>query len=227
MNAFNDTAHIFGDSEVPRSNISGPVEALLVIDSGYSHTTVTPIYRGRPIQQAVQRLDIGGKFLTNYLKEVLSIRQMDVRAETHMVNLLKEGTCFVSHDFRADLERVKRGPLKSDIVVDYVLPDYTTRMHGEMRPHDPLNWKQMRTMGYVQNAEGEREAILKLGSERFSIPELFFHPRDVGLNQPGLAEMVLKSLSKVPTGLWAIMLANVYVVGGSSLFPGYVDRLSV
>ena len=201
------------------------MEALLVIDSGYSHTTITPLYHGRPIQQALQRLDIGGKFLTNYLKDVLSIRQLDVRAEMYAIDRLKEEACFVSRDFRADLDKVKNEPTKSGIVQGYVLPNYTTRTRGELRPHSPLDWKQMSTLGYVTNADGERDALIKIGNERFTMPELFFNPKDVGLNQPGLAELVMKSLSKVPTGLWTAMLANVYVVGGNSLFPGFVNRL--
>ena len=226
LNAYNDIAGIFGDVEASGPSSPGPAEAVLVVDSGYSHTTVTPIYRGRPIQQAIQRLDVGGKFLTNYLKEILSIRQMDIRSETHMTNAMKEDVCFISHDFRGHLDRTKHGTDEDrSVVVDYVLPDYTARSRGEMRYHDPLKWKQMRMMGFFQNEEGERESFLKLGTERFSVPELFFNPKDVGLNQPGLPQMVMRSLSKVPTGLWPVMLANVLVVGGNLKIDGFMSRL--
>ena len=222
-------ASLFQDPADPSRVTPSTTEGLLVIDAGYSHTTVMPLHHGRPIQQAVQRLDVGGKLLTNNLQEVLSIRQVDIRAETHMAGRMKEDACFVSRDFAGDLERVKRAPRASGIVADYVLPDYTRRLRGALRPHDPLAWKQMRMLGYVQAADGgdgAREAFLRLGSERFAGPELFFHPKDVGVNQPGLAETVMRSLAKVPTGLWQILLANVYVVGGSALLPGFVDRLS-
>ena len=186
------------------------------------------MYQGRPIQQAIQRLDVGGKFLSNYLKELLSIRQMDIRAETHMTDVMKEDVCFISHDFRGDLERTKHGTDKdSSIMIDYVLPDYTTRSRGEIRPHELLRWKQMRMMGFVQNEDGERESFLKLGTERFAVPELLFNPKDVGINQPGLPQTVMRSLSKVPTGLWPVMLANILVVGGNAKIEGLMGRLSV
>ena len=225
LNAYNDIAGIFHDSGMSIQSRIAPAEGLLVVDIGYSSSTVTPLYRGKPIQQAVQRLDIGGKFLTNQLKDILSIRQMDIRTETQMANLMKEDVCFVSKSFAADLDSVKKDLSKSSIVLDYVLPDYSTRARGEIRPHNPSAWKQMRMMGCVQTAEGERESLLKLSNERFSVPELLFNPKDIGMNQPGLPELVMRSLSKVPAGLWALMLANIYVVGGTSKLPGLLDRL--
>lgn len=41
----------------------------LVIDSGFSSTTVVPIFDNFPVYSAIKRIDIGGKLLTNYLKE--------------------------------------------------------------------------------------------------------------------------------------------------------------
>jgi len=41
----------------------------LVIDSGFSSTTVVPIFDNFPIYNSIKRVDIGGKLLTNYLKE--------------------------------------------------------------------------------------------------------------------------------------------------------------
>jgi len=41
----------------------------LVVDSGFSSTTIVPIFDNFPVYNAVKRLDIGGKLLTNYLKE--------------------------------------------------------------------------------------------------------------------------------------------------------------
>lgn len=78
-----------------------------MIDSGYSHTTVTPIVQGRPLQQAIRRLDVGGKLMTNYLTRLLSVRHFDMRNETFVVNEMKESVCYVSLDFKGDLE--KRG----------------------------------------------------------------------------------------------------------------------
>lgn len=236
MNAFNDIASLMGDPPRSPDLAALPVECVLVIDSGYSHTTVTPVYQGRPIQQAVRRLDLGGKFLTNYLKETMSIRQMDVRDETHLINQMKEDVCYVSRDFKVDLESVGRGPLavkkkpstgKDDIVVDFVLPDYSTRMRGEVRPHDPSTMAMRTKLGAVPGAGGVKEYIMAVGNERFKVPELLFNPGDIGMKQAGLPEAVMQSLSGLPQGLWPSMLSNILVVGGNAKFPGFIERLYV
>lgn len=91
--------------------LSLPLQCLLVIDSGYSHTTITPLYNGTPIQRAIRRIDIGGKHLTNLLKEVVSLRYFDLHQDTKIVNDVKEDVCFVSSDFNIDMERTWKGNL--------------------------------------------------------------------------------------------------------------------
>ena len=50
------------------------------------------------------RIDVGGKLLTNHLKELVSFRQWNMMEETHIMNDVKEKCCFVSTQFAADLE---------------------------------------------------------------------------------------------------------------------------
>lgn len=163
--------------------------------------------------------------MTNYLKEILSIRQMDVRDETHMINSMKEKACYVSRNFKGDLDMTRSNPSGSGIVVDYVMPDYAARLQGEIKPYDPMTRKQMTKMGVVMKENGAQEYVATLGSERFSVPELLFNPTDIGIRQAGLAETIISSLSKVPPGLWTIMLSNVLVVGGNASLPGFAERL--
>ena len=197
---------------------------------------MTPVYQGRPIQQAIRRLDLGGKFLTNYLKEMMSIRQMDVRDETYLINQMKEDVCYVSKIFKDDLEDVGKGPLanrkrlpsgRDDIVLDFVLPDYSTRMRGELRPHDPTTMAMRTKLGAITGAGGAKEYIMAVGNERFSVPELLFSPGDIGMKQASIPETVLQSLSGLPQGLWPPMLSNILVVGGNAKLEGFVDRLYV
>jgi actin-related protein 6 len=46
----------------------------LVIDAGFSFTHVAPLFNGQLIEGGVKRINIGGKAMTNYLKETLSYR---------------------------------------------------------------------------------------------------------------------------------------------------------
>lgn len=203
------------------------MECALVVDVGYSHSTVTPLFQGKPFHSACRRLEIGGKTLTNQLKDLISTRQFELRKEDWMTNQIKEDVCFVSQDFEHDLERVWKGGSKDprevdhSIVVDYVLPDYEDIKHGFARPHEPGFNARKRQLGIG----GPREDIVVLANERFTVPELIFTPSDIGMQSEGLVGTILQSLEVLPKGLWQAFLANVVVVGGTSKLPGFVQRL--
>jgi actin-related protein 6 len=203
----------------------------LIIDSGYSHTTITPLLLGKPLQSAVRRLDVGGKLLTNYLTRLISLRQYDMRNEPYLMNDVKEKSCFVSLDFNNDLERAWKHSTKQQregtepIAVDYVLPDYTTIKEGYVKPHDDQGHSNKLRKIAQGAAVVPSEEVLTLRNERFTVPEILFHPRDIGLQQPSIAEIVMDSLSVLPVGLWPGLLANIVVVGGNAKIPGFVRRL--
>lgn len=217
----------------PGSIAQLPAEILLLIDSGYSHTTITPIVQGRPIHTAIRRLDVGGKLLTNYLTRLLSLRHYDMRNETYIVNEMKETACYVSLDFKGDLDRTwkgTRGERREDylngggVAKDYVLPDFHTRTKGIVREFDPVQASRARKLAAGRMGESS-EDVLTLRNERFTVPEILYHPSDIGIRQPGIANLVMQSLRGLPIGLWPGLLANIIVVGGNSLLDGFVERL--
>ena len=65
----------------------------LVIDTGFSFTHIVPFINGRRIKEAVKRIDVGGKLLTNHLKEITSYRQLHVLDETYVMNACREDCC--------------------------------------------------------------------------------------------------------------------------------------
>ena len=46
----------------------------LVVDSGFSFTHAVPLFDWRVLSASVRRVDLGGKALTNYMKELVSYR---------------------------------------------------------------------------------------------------------------------------------------------------------
>lgn len=207
-----------------------PVELMLLIDCGYSFTTITPIFQGRPLQSAIRRLEVGGKFMTNYLTRLLSLRHYDMRNDTHIVNEIKEKTCYVSLDFKGDMEKTwkgtrgeKREPYRTGagIAKDYVLPDFHSRAEGIVREFDAKSTAKQRKLA----AAASNEDILTLRNERFVVPEILFNPSDIGMTTPGIADLVYQSLQALPVGLWPGLLANILVVGGSTQFDGFIQRL--
>jgi actin-related protein 6 len=120
----------------------GP-ECVLVVDSGFSFTHVVPSYRGQAVRAGVRRVNVGGKLLTNFLKETVSYRQWNMMDEFQLMNDAKEALCYVSQDFAAEMARLKPGggpnrkareaeaeagwePIKRN----FVLPDFQTTMRG-------------------------------------------------------------------------------------------------
>jgi actin-related protein 6 len=94
---------------------------MLIVDSGFSFTHVVPLIDGKIMWAAVKRysssdsplyshkkkncrLDVGGKLLTNQLKELVSFRQWNMMDETYIMNHVKETCCFVTSNFNRDLE---------------------------------------------------------------------------------------------------------------------------
>ena len=209
-----------------------PAECIMLVDSGYSHTTITPLLKGRPLHSAVRRLDVGGKLLTNYLTRLLSLRHYDMRNDTYIVNEMKEKACYVSPNFKDHLEKTWKGTRGEKresylqgggIAKDYVLPDFHTRMAGIVRDYNPTAHTKASKLAAA--AAETNEDVLTLRNERFTVPELLFRPSDIGLRQSGIADLIMQSLHELPVGLWPGLLANIVVVGGNFLFEGFFQRL--
>lgn len=67
--------------------------------------------------------------------------------------------------------------------------------------------------------------VITLGSERFCCPEALFQPNLIGLNQPGLPQLALLSISRLEAKQQEQLLANVVLDGGSTLVSGFPERL--
>ena len=57
-------------------NNNNNLKCCVVIDIGYSFTHIVPFIKGKRIKNAIRRIDVGGKLLTNHLKEIISYRFM-------------------------------------------------------------------------------------------------------------------------------------------------------
>nr|CDS32738.1 Actin protein 6 [Hymenolepis microstoma] len=191
-----------------------------VIDSGYSFTHILPMADGKLMKEFALRLCVGGKILTNRLIEVTSYRQLDVRSEIYIMNQCKEDACFVSKDFWKDLAFAKsRESSHNTIAREYVLPDYIDVHRGYLRPpsEKPKDAaERAKLQGY----------ILRLNNERFTVPELLFHPSDVGYSEMGISEASEYLLTeRLPPAVRPGAMANIVLIGGNSKFPGYRERV--
>ena len=106
--------------------------AAIAVDVGFSATTACAVFDGRALPSTVRRVDLGGKALTNLLKDAVSFRAVDLRQESAVVEAMKSEACFVSLDLERDLERARRGL----DALEWVLPDGTGESgpRGKARP---------------------------------------------------------------------------------------------
>ena len=198
----------------------------LVVDSGYSFTHIIPFIDGKRIKEAIIRIDIGGKLLTNHLKEVISYRQLHVLDETFVMNACKEDSCFVSLDFNKDMVQSRiearinprRQPDYNYLISrDYVLPDFTSIRRGYLKPAHQT--------GKRSENEAVVEQVIRLNNERFSVPELLFSPSDVGISQTGIPEAIVESISKCESDAQPWLYRNIVLTGGNACLPNMRERV--
>ncbi|KAI0040286.1 Actin/actin-like protein [Auriscalpium vulgare] len=186
-------------------------ECMIVVDSGFSFTHIVPIMEGEIVWSAVKRIDVGGKLLTNHLKELVSFRQWNMMDETYIMNSVKETCCYVTTQFSADLQTCRYKTKDNPILQEYILPDFSLNKQGRVMQPDEMTL--------------ESDQILHMGNERFSVPEILFRPDDIGLHQAGLAESIAASIALLPDDLQGMFWANIGLIGGNTKFPGFATRL--
>uniref|UniRef100_A0A6I8PDT1 Actin related protein 6 n=1 Tax=Ornithorhynchus anatinus TaxID=9258 RepID=A0A6I8PDT1_ORNAN len=188
----------------------------IIVDSGYSFTHIVPYCRSKKKKEAIIRINVGGKLLTNHLKEIISYRQLHVMDETHVINQVKEDVCYVSQDFYKDMDIAKLKGEENTVMVDYVLPDFSTIKKGFCKPRE-----EMVLSGKYKTGE----QILRLANERFAVPEILFNPSDIGIQEMGIPEAIVYSIQNLPEEMQPHFFKNIVLTGGNSLFPGFRDRV--
>lgn len=187
------------------------VRCAIVVDSGYSFTHIVPLYKGRTVMDGIVRIDVGGKLLTNHLKEAVSYRQLHVLDETYVINQSKEDTCYVALDFKAEMEQ-SRNNRSNAVRCEYVLPNFSNRRRGCIK-----------STSTHQCSEDEQSLILS--NERIAVPELLFSPSNIGVPQMGIAEAIVHSISLTPSEMHPHLYSNIVLTGGNCLFSGFKERV--
>lgn len=66
---------------------------------------------------------------------------------------------------------------------------------------------------------------ITVGNERFRVPEALFAPSTFGCEELAVQDMVFRAISACDVDIRKDLYANVVIAGGSSLFPGFAERL--
>jgi len=95
-----------------------------VVDSGDGVTHTVPVYEGYALPHAIQRLDLAGRDLSEYMTKVLleSGCSMSSSSEKDIVREMKESMCYVCDgDWKAEVQSAQERP--TDYTKIFDLPD--------------------------------------------------------------------------------------------------------
>lgn len=157
-----------------------------VVDSGHGVSFSVPIYEGYASPHTIQKLDLGGRHLDEYLNKILFEKgyEFTTPLELELISEIKEKLCHVNPDPKS---RNKDSEFKT-----YLLPD---------------------------------DSVVRLSTERHSIPDAIFDPKRIQIEQDGLHEIVFKSILKSNSDIRTEMFSNIILAGGNTLFSGFQQRL--
>lgn len=173
----------------------------LVLDSGDGVSHAVPVYGGFAMTNAIQRVDIAGRDVTEHLQTLLrrAGTVLETSAEKELVRNIKERHGYVSLDPRRE-ER------------DYL--DELRLNPQSASSNSPEN---------IYRLPDGRE--LRLGPERFRAPEVLFSPHIIGSEANGLPQMVSDAISRADLDLRGPLYESIVLSGGSTLYRGFGDRL--
>lgn len=120
---------------------------------------------------------------------------------------------------------------ENTVMRDYVLPDFSSIKKGfcKVRKHPwivviqrhlcsgptaPFSVHQPKEEMVFSGKYKTGEQILRLANERFAVPEMLFHPSDIGIQEMGIPEAIVDSIQSLPEGLlffrispWSLKMA--------------------
>ncbi|KAJ2805229.1 centractin- actin- protein of the dynactin complex [Coemansia furcata] len=176
----------------------------LVLDSGDGVSHVVPVYEGYALTNAIRRMDLAGRDVTEYLQILLQRagHSLHTTAEKEIVRQVKERLCYIALD--AAKEEKELASIGSVVGGSGSGGDSKSGNDVFMLP------------------DGQ---IINLGHERFRAPEILFQPDIIGLEYPGIHQMVADSISRTDIDLRRQMYSNIVLSGGTTLIRGFGDRL--
>ena len=171
----------------------------VVLDVGHGCTHCIPVYEGYALPHSIVRSDIGGVDVDERLRLLLrrgAGLALETTAEFEFCTKMKQEVCYLSS--------TSKGSSGGNSVTDQAAsPSSST-------PSAPY-----------QLPDGQ---VIQISHER-TAPELLFNPSLMGSEALPVHDVLLSSISKSDLELRSTLYSNIVLAGGTSLTPGFGDRL--
>lgn len=190
----------------------------VVVDCGDLQCSVVPVYEGFMLPHAVQRIDLGGRDVTQYLQLLLrksGTALLQTSAELEVVRDLKEKVCYVAYNLAAH----EKG---SAAMSAASLASLSTAGSGL---GSDLNLSAYDLVEPIVPYKLPDGSILQIGAEKYRAPELLFNPALIGSEQQGLHQLLHTSIARCDLDLRRALYSHIILCGGTSQFDGLGDRL--
>lgn len=191
----------------------------LVLDVGDGVAHAVPVYEGFAVSHAMTRMDIAGRDVTDRLALLLrrAGRALTTSAEKDVCREIKERHCYVSADPGKDEQAFAVAKARSF---------RNERRRSDPSAEDPVPASTPNAADPVPRIhelpDGSR---IVLGPERFRAPDVLFEPSVLGSEDGGVPKVVDLAAKKADLDLRATLYSQIVLAGGSTLFPGFGDRL--
>ncbi|CAJ1965045.1 unnamed protein product [Cylindrotheca closterium] len=179
-----------------------------VLECGEGVTHVVPVYEGVVLVNAIVRLDVGGKVLTDYLEKMISDHGYTLQ-DHEMRNVTGKGLSLTTEVVHLQV----RGIMEK---LCYVALDFNKESIKVVE--DSHNLEKKHTL-----SNGDTVVI---GNERFFLPEALFQPELADLEEESVVDATFGAIMKCDEYMHEEMLSNIVLSGGCTKFPGFKERLT-
>ncbi|KAI4189061.1 MAG: hypothetical protein L6R41_001728 [Letrouitia leprolyta] len=167
----------------------------VVLDSGDGVSHAVPVYEGFAMPNSIRRIDVAGRDVTEQMQLLFR----------------KSGLVFHTSAEKEVVRAIKEKTC-------YVAPD-PKKEEREWIQHNG------RPDGKVVEHILPDGNKIKIGSERWKAPEILFDPELIGLEYPGIHQIVVDAINRTDMDLRKSLFGNIVLSGGSTLCKGFGDRL--
>ena len=184
----------------------------VVLDCGDGVCHACPIFDGFTLNNTLSRIDIGGRsvyYIYIYIYCIYYIYQPIPRDVTEHLMLLLRRAGYLFHT-SAEFEIVRR--IKEQAC------SLLTSSGGDEKKAD---LEQKKKINYLLPDGSE----IRLAEEKFRAPEVLFSPDIIGMEYPGVHDMLLSSINKADLDLKKYLFESIYLAGGTTLMNGFAERL--